>query len=173
MQITQNSPDLLVLRFTRWKAPLGYALATVGALLIGVRIAYDPDLSFGILLFWLLLTVSWLMPMALLLAERSMLVLDGRSDQAILTHRTITGLHRQAWPLDEVQSTRVTRFRPHGPAAKDPKRMIALLVREGMDKGRHKLANHPVAAKDALAASALISEWMKAWRALDSSPPQA
>ena len=71
-------------------------------------------------------------------------------------------MHRHAWPLDEVQSTRVMRYSRNGPADQDPNRVIALYVRDGMDEGRNNIAKHTVPAGDALAASAKVSDWMKA-----------
>lgn len=174
MKVTANTPNLLVIRFTRWKAPLVYSLLTVGGLVLGLQVALNPEGHIGWLILVLLLTVAWTLPMALMKMEKSMLVLNGETGQAELRHRTASGLHRHTWPLQEVQSTRVTRDRRHGPAAQDPKRIITLYVREGMDEGRHKLANFPVAAQDALSVSAQVSDWMADWRSrVDSDAPDA
>lgn len=54
------------------------------------------------------------------------------------------------------------RYSRNGPADQYPNRMIALYVRDGMDEGRHNIAKHTVPAGDALAASAKVSDWMKA-----------
>ena len=165
MKVTHNTPDLLVLRFTRWEGPLIWAFWSLWCLGVIGLIAAGPGLS-GIALFLsLLLTVGWMAPLAIYRAERSMLTLNATSGMADLSHRTIRGLEHMRWPLDEVQSTRVTRRTYiRKPADKDPKRFISLYVREGMDEGRHKIAIRPVRAAEALDASALISDWMKDWR---------
>ena len=165
MKITTDTSDLLILRFTRWKSPLIYALVTVLGVWVSVKVFQLPGGNIGWFLTVFLLSSAWTLPMALLRAERSMLVLNAMSGEAELHHRTVSGLHRHHWPLEEVQSTRITRFRPEGAADDDPKRMITLFVREGMDEGRHKLTNHSISAKDALDASARVSTWMKDWRA--------
>ena len=165
MNITQNTPDLLVLRFTRWKGPLFWGAISLIALAVGGLMASDTDIGLKPLLIWLGLTITWMIPLALFLAERSMLTLNAATGDAQLSHRTIRGYHRQSWPLAEVQSTRITRREyANGPATKDPKRLISLYVREGMDEGRHKIAVRPVPATEALEASATISNWMKQWR---------
>lgn len=174
MNITTDTPDLLILRFTRWKGPLAWTLATFGGLWVGVVIAADPDLSLGVLLLWLLLSVAWTLPIALFRMEKSMLVLNRATGMAELRHRDIRGLHRHTWPLSEVQSTRITRRHSNGSAIDDLKRHITLYVREGMDEGRHKLTNYAVPAEHALAASSRVSDWMKDWRrSLDSGPAQS
>ena len=173
MRVTQNTPDLLVLRFTRWKATAVLTVLTFLGLWGGWRIVHLPEGTFGWLVLWLFLTVFWTVLFALLFMERSMLVLNGVERTASLSHRTAFGLHRQHWPLDEVQSTRVTRHRPDGPADKDPKRVITLYVREGMDEGRHRLTNHTIDADAALAASAVVSDWMQAWRAREQKASTA
>lgn len=174
MKITTDTPNLLVLRFTRWKSPLLYAWLSFCSIWVAVRIIVDTNMGFGALLVWLLLTLTWMAPMMLFRAERSMLVLDATTGEAELRHRDIKGLHRHTWPLGEVQSTRVTRRNRHRPAIDGPKRTLTLYVRDGMDEGRHKLTNHSIPADDALAASARVSDWMKDWRAsLDLKRPQA
>jgi len=151
MNITQNTPDLLVLRFTRWKGPLFWGAISLIALAVGGLMASDTDIGLKPLLIWLGLTITWMIPLALFLAERSMLTLNAATGDAQLSHRTIRGYHRQSWPLAEVQSTRITRREyANGPATKDPK--------------RHKIAVRPVPATEALEASATISNWMKQWR---------
>lgn len=165
MKITTDTPDLLILRFTRWKASAFFTVLTGLGLWAGVGIIQHPDGTIGWLLLWLLLTVLWTVLFALLFMERSMLVLNAATREADFRHRTIAGFHRHRWPLDEVQSTRVTRFRNEGPASEDPKRYLTLYVREGMDEGRHKLTAHTMPADDVLAASARVSEWMQDWRA--------
>ena len=169
MRITTDTSDLLVLRFTRWKEPLIYAALTLGALWVAAMMVRSEAIPFIILLIWLSVTVAWMLPVALFRVEKSMLVLNATTGKAELRHRTIHGLHRHTWPLSEVQSTRVTRYYPEGPAHKDPKRLITLYVRTGMDEGRHNLANYTVLADDALTASARVSDWMQDWRrSLDS-----
>lgn len=169
MKITTDTPDLLVLRFTRWKGPLIYAVLTLFYLALAALLVSVANVSMWVLLVWLLATVTWSLPFALFRVEKSMLVLNALSGEAELRHRDIRGLHRHTWPLAEVQSTRVTRHRPKGAATDDPTRMITLFVREGMDEGRHKLANYTVNATDALEASASVSNWMKDWRARTDS----
>ncbi|MGJ8611829.1 MAG: hypothetical protein ACSHWY_12080 [Octadecabacter sp.] len=164
MDVTTDTADLLVLRFTRWKSPLIYSALSFGALGVAALMVRSQAIPFAILIIWLLVTVAWMVPMALFRMEKSMLVLNAATGQAELRHRTLRGMHRHTWPLREVQSTRVTRYRPHGPAHKDPKRLITLYVREGMDEGRHNLANYTVPADDALTASARVSDWMRDWR---------
>lgn len=175
MKVTQNTPEVLVLRFTRWGGPLGWSLAVLWCLWVGALIG---RVSGAYLVVWLALTVSWMIPLAIGLAERSMLVLNATTGRAELSRRNWRGLSRLHWPLDEVQSTRIKRRRTRGPARNDPKREITLLVRSGMDEGHHKLAHFQVRADEALAASAKVSAWMKQWRAkpdgpLDSDAPQA
>ncbi|SLN55648.1 hypothetical protein [Pseudooctadecabacter jejudonensis] len=169
MRVVHNTPDRLVINGLRWKRALVFALLTLGALWVGWHITTLPDGTIGWLLLWLLLTVSWLLPLALFAAERSQLVLDAPSNTATLVHRSVMGLHRNTWPLAEVQSTRVLRHRPRGPADEDPKRHITLYVRQGMDKGRHRLSNHLMPTQDAIAVSTTVSDWMRNWRALDSA----
>ena len=111
---------------------------------------------------WLAATAGISIPYALFRVEKSMLVLNAATGEAELRHRDIWGMHRHAWRLDEVQPTRVMRYSRNGPADQDPNRMIALYVRDGMDEGRHNIAKHTVPAGDALAASAKVSDWMKA-----------
>lgn len=178
MQITTDSPELLVLRFTRWKAPLAYAILTLIYLAAAALLVRFADVPTWALLAWLAATVSWSLPLALFRVEKSMLVLNATSGEAELRRRDIRGLHVHHWPLDEVQSTRITRGNLRGskrrPASDDPRRVITLFVREGMDEGRHRLTHYPVNADDALAASARVSDWMKDWRrSLDSHAPQA
>ena len=174
MRIETNTPDLLVLRFVRWKASLIFTILTLLSLWIGARIISLPDGTIGWLLLWLFLTTLWTTLFALLFAEKSMLVLNAETNEAALSHRTIAGLHQHRWPLSEVQSTRVTRHHAaSGPAINDPKRIITLYVRDGMDEGRHKLHAHTIKADDALAASAAVSDWMRDWRRrVDSSAPK-
>ena len=174
MKIAENTPNLLILRVTRWKASLIFTLLTLGSLWVGRRIIYLPDGTIGWLLLWLFLTTLWTTLFALLFVEKSRLVLNAATGEASLSHRTAFGLHQQSWPLGEVQSTRVTRHHYRsGPAEDYPKRIITLYVREGMDEGRHKLTAHTIKADDALAASAAVSDWMQAWRKrVDSTPPQ-
>ena len=164
MKVTHDSDDLLVVRFTRWKGPLIYAILTLvylGAAAALVRVA---DVPMWVLLAWLAATVAWSLPLALFRVEKSMLILNATSGEAELRHRDIWGPHTHRWPLSEVQSTRVTRYSKAGPAIEDPKRIITLFVRDGMDEGRHKLAKYTVPASDALAVSAKVSDWMKDWR---------
>ena len=66
MKITTDTPELLVLRNTRWKSPLVYGLLTLGGLWLGVQVILHPQGSIGWLLLVLLLTVAWTLPMALL-----------------------------------------------------------------------------------------------------------
>ena len=165
MKVTQNSPDLLILQFTRWKGPVLWGFCSLWCLGVIGLVADNPGLSPAALLLSLALTVGWMIPLALFLAERSMLVLNATTGEARLSHRNIRRLHQQTWPLEEIQSTRITRrYYAKGPADKDGKRLITLYVRTGMDEGRHPIANRPVPANEALEASALISQWMKDWR---------
>ncbi|AKS47292.1 hypothetical protein SAMN05444287_3068 [Octadecabacter temperatus] len=170
MRITTDTPDLLILRFTRWKASLFFTVLTGLGLWGGVKLAYNPDAGLFALLLWLFLTVLWTTLFALTFMERSMLVLNAQTGEADFRHATAIGLHRHKWPLSEVQSTRVTRRRTDGPAIDDPKRLMTLYVREGMDEGRHKLTNGAMPAEDVLAASARVSDWMKDWRANRQKP---
>ncbi|MCF2871049.1 hypothetical protein L0664_08220 [Octadecabacter sp. G9-8] len=174
MKITHDTSDLLVLRFTRWKEPLFYAVFSLVFLGAAAALVYVVDVPIWMLIAWLGASAAWSVPMALLRVEKSMLVLNATTRQAELRHRDIWGLHRHVWPLDEVQSTRITRaYGSKGPATTDPKREITLYVREGMDEGRHKLAKRAMNARDALAASARVSDWMRDWRAsLDSQQPK-
>lgn len=177
MKVTRNTPELLILRFTRWKASAVFTLLSFLGLWVGYRIITLPDGTIGWLLLWLFLTVFWTVLFALLFVERSRLVLNAQTGTARLSHRTAFGLHQHIWPLEEVQSTRVTRHhRATGPASEDPKRTITLYVRHGMDEGRHRLTAYSVPADDALAASAAVSDWMQDWRKrrpLDSAPADA
>lgn len=175
MKIAHHAPDLLVLRFTRWKSPLVWAALTLVWLAAAAALVAVAQVPMWVLMAWLLTTALPSALLALSRVEKSMLVLDATAGQATLTHRTIKGLHQNVWPLDEVQSTRVTRDnRAKGTAAEDPKRYITLYVREGMDGGRHKLAQHTIGAREALDASAVVSDWMRDWRKrVDSAQPQA
>ncbi len=169
MNITTDTPDLLILRFTRWKSPLAYAMFSLVFLAAAALLVSVASVPMWVLLAWLAASVAPALSMALFRVEKSMLVLNARTGEAELRHRDIRGLHLHRWPLSEVQSTRVTRYYNHGPAAKDPKRIITLYVRKGMDEGRHKLTNYTIPTDDALTASARVSDWMKDWRrSLDS-----
>ncbi|MBU2994287.1 hypothetical protein Q4555_07070 [Octadecabacter sp. 1_MG-2023] len=173
MKVTTDTPDLLVVRFTRWKRPLCLSIATLffsWLALLGLRV---PDGGWFIFLLVVCLSVVWTLRAALLSAEKSMLVLNAATGEAELRHRTISGFHRHHWPLGEVQSTRVTRDRRHGPAIEDPTRVITLFVKEGMDEGRHKLTRLPVRAGDALHVSNRVSDWMKEWRSRVDSEASA
>lgn len=173
MKITTDMPDILVLRFTRWIGPLFWAVLTLFWLSCAALLVRFADVPMWMLFAWLAATVAWSLPMALLRVEKSMLILKSMTGEAELRHRTVFGMHQHRWPLHEVQSTRVTRYRNDGPATKDPQRMMTLCVRTGMDEGRHKLTNHTMPADDVLAASARVSDWMKDWRQrLDSYRPQ-
>ena len=177
MKVTKNTPDLLILEFIRWEGPAFWSFTSLWCLGVIGLVAHNPGLTLTALLISLALTVGWMIPLALFLAERSMLILDAKTGEARLSHRNIRRLHQQSWPLSEVQSTRITRrYYAKGPATKDRKRLITLYVRTGMDEGRHAIANRPVRAAEALETSALISQWMKNWRkqqVLDSPPSQA
>lgn len=166
MKVTQNTPEILVLRFTRWEGPVFWAFMSLLSLYTIGLVATNPGLSTKGLLIGLGMTVAWMIPLALFLAERSMLVLDAAKGEARLSHQNIRRFQHQTWPLNEVQSTRITRrySRARKPANKDPKRIISLYVRKGMDEGRHKITLRPVRAAEALEASATISDWMKEWR---------
>jgi hypothetical protein len=164
MKISHDTPDMLILRFTRWKGPLAYSILSIVYLGAAALLVYYADVPMWVLIAWLLATAAWSVPKALFRAEKSMLILDANTGEAELRHRDITGLHLHRWPLDEVQSTRVTRYSKNGPADKDPKRLITLFVRTGMDEGRHKLTKYQVPAQDALGASARVSSWMQDWR---------
>ena len=172
MKVVQNTPDLLVLRFTRWKGPAAWAALSLLFLGAAAALVWVADVPFWTLVVWLSATAFWTIPMVFFRAERMMLVLATRSGSAELHRRDITGLHRQVWPLDEVQSTRVTRrYRATGPAAQDAKHNIALFVRDGMDEGRHPMTKFAISAPEALAISAQVSDWMKAWPIrVDSNP---
>lgn len=178
MKITADTPDLLVTKFAHWKGSVFWGLLSLLCLWIGTFIVDDPKKSIGILLLWLGLTVLWMLPLALLLAERAMLVLNATTGEADLRTRNMFGLHRHTWPLGEVQSTRVTRVHSRGPAAEDKQRRLTLYVREGMDEGRHAIMGGALPAQDALTASARVSDWMRDWRkrqpaSLDSADEQA
>ena len=176
MKVTADTADLLVLRFTRWKAPLAYAVFALIFLGVAALLVSVANVPTWVLLVWLAASVAPALAMALFRAEKSMLVLNAQTGEAELRHRDIRGLHRHVWPLEEVQSTRITRpyhYGPKRPAIEDPHRIITLFVREGMDEGRHKLTNHPVPADDALSASGTVSDWMKEWRRrVDSDAPK-
>ena len=174
MKVTTHTPDLLVLRFTRWKGPLFYAIFSLLFLAAAAALVYVDEVPMWVLMAWLLATAAWSVPLALFRVEKSMLVLNAAKGEAELHHRDIFGLHRHVWPLAEVQSTRVTRaYGADGPATQDPKRNITLFVREGMDEGRHKLAKYAIKAEDALHVSAQVSDWMKDWRRrVDSDAPK-
>jgi hypothetical protein len=147
MKFVQNTPDFLVLRFTRWKGPAAWAALSLLYLGAAAALVWVADVQFWTLLVWLSATAFWTIPMALFRVERMKLVLNARSRSAELHRRDITGLHRQVWPLDEVQSTRVNRsYRATGPAAQDAKRNIALFVRNGMAEGRHPMTKFAISA---------------------------
>lgn len=174
MKIACDTPDLLVLQFTRWKGPLFFAVLSLFWLGAAAALVAVATVPFWMLLAWLCATVAFSVPTAVLRAEKSMLVLNAATGEAELRRRDVFGLHRHYWPLDEVQSTRVTRHRRNGPADQDPHRILTLYVKHGMDEGLHSFTKYPIPSADALAASARVSEWMQAWRkrcALDSAAP--
>lgn len=171
MKITRDTPDQLILEHRNWRGPVGWAALALGVLLIA---ALARGTGAGIARV-ILVGCGVVIPaaIALLKAERSMLILDGPNRTAELRHRTLRGLHCQQFRLDNVQGTRIASERRHKsrPAAQDPTRKLTLFVKAGMDEGRHPLALSHIPAQEALDASAQVNRWMQRLRRQEALEP--
>lgn len=182
MRIERNTADQLILSYVHWRAALVWgAVALCGLITAGIAgQAGRPGVMLWVALI-LAVVPGWV---ALTRAERGQLILDRASGRAELRQRTIKGLHRHRFDLANVQGTRVKRdtsYRNRQRSAKDdPKRILTLYVREGMDEGRYPLSKAQMDAETALETSQIVNDWMKPVRAalqkqgaLDSGPNDA
>lgn len=164
MKIVRDTPAQLIVSHVTWKGPLvwiGVAVAFVVIVLPSLR-----DGPVGGLALFGVLGVTLPLIMALLGAERAMLILDQATGYAEIRRRDIKGLHCHRFPMAEVHGSRIrSEYRPrHASAATDKTRMLALYVPRGMDEGFHNLTRHQVPTKQAKSVSRRINQWMRAVR---------
>lgn len=182
MKIDRHTSDQLILSYVHWRASLIWgALAVLGLIAAGLAgQAGRPGAMLWVALVFAL-GPGWI---ALTRAERGQLIFDRVAGFAELRQRTIKGPHRHRFDLANVQGTRVKRdtsYRNRQRSAEDdPKRILTLYVREGMDEGRYPLSKAQMDAEAALETSRIVNDWMKPVRAalqkqgaLDSDPHDA